>query len=115
MHMRNSKSMLALVRAEAIARGPRRFGALAGYALTEKELKMLSIREGFSPARKTISRYLDDWAFLGEIKGYPAGEERSRVYFVKLDDAEDHALISKAEDAYPTLTWLEEFSGVRAA
>lgn len=115
MRMRNSKSMLALVRAEAIARGPRRFGLLAGYALTEKELKTLSIREGFSTTRKTIPGYLEDWAFLGEIRGYPAGEDKTKVYFVRLDNIEDRSLISKAEEAYPTLTWSDDFSGVRCA
>lgn len=86
--MKNSKTMYELAKAKAIAKGPRKFRKLAGFALTESELKHLYLTEGYSPARKVWERNAALWEEIGWVKAYNVGINDEKVYYFILDPEE---------------------------
>lgn len=114
--MKNFKAMYALAKAKAIDKGPRRFRKLAGFALTEEELKKIYTLEGFVPKRSVWSSHAEIWEELGWARWYAVGENGSRVlYFVlEKEDPSNPPLLSKIGMAFPDMTETD-ISGVVVA
>lgn len=113
--MKNSSTMLAEARSIAISKGARDFRKFAGYAITQKELKVLYLRNGFNLKRDTLQRHIDIWTELDEVRGYKAGDDGEMVYFMALDYEKDSKLREKAQEKYPEKNWIDSFTGVLAS
>ena len=86
--MRNLKSMYDLAKAKAIELGPRKFKKLAGFALTETELKKLYTEAGFIPKRRVWSSHCEIWEDMQWARSFKVGDEGENVIFFTLDKAD---------------------------
>lgn len=112
--MKNSKAMLGLAKAVALAKGPREFKvsqerSVLGYALTNGELTDLYLREGFSANGRARDAHVKVWLEIQKAcqqkteKGEPV-----LFFYLDIKEGEDVSYYGQLLKAFPAFKFDNE-------